>query len=187
MKKIALVLVSAFFLSGCSRLDAHQPLTTSVIPLSGGESVSQTFLSTHDNLGIVSICLRNFERAQIPLHFSLSENSSVIRSLDFSSANIDNTDCTRLSFEAVADSGGHTYVASVSAGPPVKGSLNPAKLSVETSGAGLHFKTFYRQELGSVIRESFAQFIARLTLDIAFLLPYLATLLVLLFLIIKKK
>ena len=173
MKKLFLVFLASIFLSGCNRLDFHQPLTTTSPPLTAGTTVSQTFRANHNNLNIVSICLRNHERIDMPLRFSLSEAGHEVRFIDFSSHNIDNTDCTRFQFAPLTDSGGRTFTASIIALPTQTPALIPLVVGVEKHGTDLHFKTHYYQSPIDAVKESWSQFVYRLTQDLAFLIPYL--------------
>lgn len=169
MKKMLFVMLSALFLGGCNRIDIHQPQTSTVTKLMEGDSVSQSFVAGRDNLNIVSICLRNFERALIPLNFSLLENNLQIRSIDFSSGNIDNEDCTRFQFSPVLGSAHHSYVAKISSTEPGKDKLIPAVFTVEKYEGDLHYKTFYSQPLKEVVIESLSQLPPRARSDWPFL------------------
>ncbi|KKU45876.1 MAG: hypothetical protein UX62_C0026G0006 [Microgenomates group bacterium GW2011_GWA2_46_7] len=157
------------------RLDVHQPLTTSLLHFGQGSRISQTFYSHRDNLDIVSICLRNPDRYQIPLQFVLSEGKQVVRSLDFNSANIDFQDCTKFQFPKVEDSANKTYqveIISPKSTDPL--SISPLILDVEAhtgtdylggvaslndkdTGLDLHFKTFYHQSIQDTLVESLTQ------------------------------
>jgi len=173
MNKLFFLVVSALFLSGCNRIDVHQPLTSALIPLTAGETVSQTFVANHDNLNIVRICLRNPDRVQTSIRFSLLAEEQEIRGIDFNSSNIDNTDCTRLQFAPIPNSAGQTFVASIMIYPREEASLPFTPIYVEKYGQDLHFSTNYYQSLPSTLHESWTQFLHRLTLDPAFLIPYL--------------
>ncbi len=180
MKKIFLIFISALFLGGCNRLDNHQPLTSSVEKIPEGNSISQSFTSSRDNLNIVSICIRNPERGLIPLQFSLSENDREVRHIDFSSGNIDNEDCTKFQFSPILDSANHLYVARISSFPPDKDKLTPTVLTIEKYGDTLHYKTFYYQSLKEAVAESFSQFPPRIIADLGFFILWGAGLIFLL-------
>lgn len=175
-----------------NRQDVHQPLTDTKLLLDSATSVSQTFVSSYANLNIVSVCLRNPARLLSPLTFNLYEgdSSTPIRKIDFSGGNVSEDDCTRLQFEPIADSFDQSYtfeLTSAGFADPVnlKNSmyLEVAHDSNYPDGTGYvdgdpigmdtHFKTFYRQEIGEVFRESISQFVNRLPLDLGFILPYI--------------
>lgn len=207
MKKILLVAISAIFLSGCNRLDNHQPLQSSKLTFTKSSRIGQTFSSHRDNLNMVYICVRNSGRSLIPLRFELkSDEGKVLRTLDFTGGNIDNDDCTRFQFEPVADSKNKTYEADIVA--QLDSKLEPAEVAllrngvyIESHGGGdykdgvamvdgqptqldLHFKTLYSQPLKDVIKEAWQGLIARLTMDPIFMSIYLS---LLIFLILKLK
>lgn len=187
MKKIAILLISSVFLAGCNRLDIHQPMTSTVTKFSEGEAIAQSFISSRANLNTVSICLRNIDRALIPMTFILSEQGTVVRTIDFSSGNIDNEDCTKFKFTPIPDSQGKSYVATISSLPPDKNKLLPAVLTIEKFGEDLHYKTFYYQPLSEVTLESLIQFYRRLSLDPFFILMYLAGMIYLIIRLLKTK
>ncbi|MFH1244006.1 MAG: hypothetical protein V1487_00320 [bacterium] len=153
------------------RLDVHQPLTTSLLHFGQGSQISQTFYSTRNNLDIVSVCLRNPDRNQIsfPLQFVLSEGKQVVRSLDFSSANIDFQDCTKFQFPKIADSANKTYQVEIIAPKstdPLQ--IRPLILDVEAHNGDLHFKTFYYQSIQDTFVESLQQIPPRILADWGF-------------------
>jgi len=186
MNKLLFIIVSALFLSGCNRIDVHQPLTSALIPLTAGETVSQTFVANYDNLNIVRICLRNPDRVQTPIRFSLLVDKQEIRGIDFNSSNIDNTDCTRLQFTPIPNSAGQMFTASIMIYPPKESNLPSTPIFVEQYGQDLHFSTNYYQSLSSTLHESWTQFVRRLSLDPAFLLPYLLLIVITIFLCCKS-
>jgi hypothetical protein len=187
MSKIFLVLLSGFLLAGCNRLDQHQPITSTVVKLSEGESITQSIVSTHNNLNTVSICIRNLERGLIPMTFTLNEGDKPIRTLEFSSGNIDNADCTKFKFDPIIDSEHKTYLATISSKPPDINKLIPTILTVEKHGDDLHYKTLYSQPLREAVRESFAQFYSRLWGDKAFVIIWTGLVIYLVIQIIKIK
>lgn len=151
------------------RLDVHQPLTTTLLHFGQGSRISQTFYSHRDNLDIVSICLRNPDRYQIPLQFVLSENNQVVRNLDFNSANIDFQDCTKFQFPKVEDSANKTYqveIISPQSTDPLQ--IRPLILDVEAHNGDLHFKTFYYQSIQDTLVESLTQIPPRILADWGF-------------------
>lgn len=176
---------------GINRTDAHQPLTNQKLPLTGHTSISQTFYSSENNLNIVSLCLRNPSRVLAPLEFSLHEattSAKPIRTIPFSTGNIDNFDCTRFQFAPIGDSAGRSYAAQIR--PLESEALYPligvyveahngqdyqagdAYLDQAKTGYDLHFKTSYYQSLPAVAQESAAQFFRRLGQDPLFFLLY---------------
>jgi hypothetical protein len=165
MKKILLIIVAGFFLSGCNRLDQHQPLTSQIIKFSEGESISEKIKATRNNLNTVSICIRNPQRELIPLTFTLTESTTQLRTLTFSSGNIENEDCTKFKFDPITDSQGKVYTTTIKSLPPSKDKLIPTVLTVEKHEDITHYKTFYYQSTSEVIRESLTQFYYRLFLD----------------------
>lgn len=186
MKKIILILTTAFILSGCNRLDEHQPLTSGITKFSEGESISLPISPSRNNLNTVSICLRNPQRELIPLTFSLSEGDSPLRTIDFSSGNIDHEDCTKFKFEPIPDSQGKKYLVTVSSQPPSPDKLIPTVLTVEKYQGAIHYKTFYYQPLNEVINESISGFIARLNDDLVFTLFWSLFMLLLIIKLIKS-
>lgn len=197
MKKILVVIISAIFLSGCNRLDNHQPLSSHHLLFSKADKISQSFVSNRDDLNTVYICLRNTTRSEIPLRFLLSDETGlVIRSLDFTGGNIDNFDCTRFQFEKISSSKGKSYTASIETNlsPDLDATdeeLLRYGLYIEAHGGGdylagfasvdgaevpydLHFKTLYTQPLPEILKESITQFLARLTKDPVFFLLFIA-------------
>lgn len=207
MKKILLIVISAIFLSGCNRLDNHQPLQSSKLTFTKSDRIGQTFVSHRDNLNMVYMCVRNTGRSLIPLRFELkSDGGQVLRTLDFTGGNIDNDDCTRFQFEPLADSKNKVYEADIVTN--LDPTLEPAEVTllrngvyIESHGGGdykdgvavvdgvptqldLHFKTLYSQPLNDVIKEAWQGLLARLTMDPTFLLIYLA---LLIFLMLKLK
>lgn len=175
-----------------NRQDVHQPLTDTRYLLDTANSVGQTFRSSHDDLNIVSVCLRNPARLLTPLTFELYEEGKEVplRVIAFSGGNVSEDDCTRLQFEPISDSRGTNYTFSLVS----DGFVNPisAKNSMYMEvaddsnyqdgtalidgapiGMDTHFKTFYRQENREVVRESIDQFIHRLPLDLSFMIPYI--------------
>lgn len=195
MKKIILILASAFILGGCNRLDVHQPLSSTRLVFTKANEISQTFVSHRNALNMVNICVRNPARSLIPLRFILKNSTNqVIRLLDFSGGNIDNDDCTRFQFEPVMDSKNQSYTAIIETNiDPLTSKEDEALLRlglfVEAHGGGdykegvasvdglvtpydLHFKTLYQQDLASVLKESIGDFFIRLTQDPLFLIIF---------------
>ena len=193
-KNILIILFSSILLSGCNRLDNHQPLTTSTISLETiNTKVSQTFKSSYNNLNIVYMCLRNPKSLTVPLEFRLYESTSsgrIVRTLPFNTSNINNTDCTRLQFNPITDSKNKQYLAEVE----VMDTTGIRKeLYIETSSdkeyengtayvndkkanIDLHFKTLYKQGNKEVIQESISQFLKRILKDPVFIILYIAIL-----------
>lgn len=197
MKKIFLVVLSALVLGGCNRLDNHQPLTSHKLYFYKTNDVAQTFKSHRANLNTIFICLRNPDRTQIPLAFTLVDDAgSIVRTLDFTGGNIDNFDCTKFKFEPLTDSADREYTAHIIVKLDPK--LEPraadgyrSGVYVETHAGGdykegtafvdgvatdkdLHFKTVFYQDLRSVVSESLSQLVSRLTTgDPLFMLLYL--------------
>ena len=188
-----------------NRLDAHQPLTSSRLSYAKVDSIGQTFKSDYDNLNIVSICIRNQSRVLTPFEFSLYEatsSSKPIRTLSFSGGNIDNQDCTRFQFDPVDDSKGKVYLATISAKPVGEGREyysvyieahqggdyreGQAYLGTTPTDQDLHFKTFYRQDLQTVMSESSSQLGGRLISDPLFMIPYLIIIIYVIRRLIKK-
>lgn len=182
MKKILLVIAASFVLSGCNRLDEHQPLTSEIVKFSEGESISLPINPSRNNLNTVSVCLRNPQRELIPLTFAISEGQSILRTFDFSSGNIDNEDCTKFKFEPLSDSGGKSYKVTINSLPASKDKLVPTVLTVEKHEGVIHYKTFYYQPLGEVVSESLSLFVSRLGADPIFMIFWL---IITTFLIIK--
>lgn len=196
MKKILLVLISAFLLAGCNRLDNHQPMTSQKLLFKTTDIIGQTFISHRSNLNIVSICLRDPLGTPTPLKFTLLDSSNkVIRSLNFNGANIENIDCTKFQFEPVAESKDQTYLVNIST--EIDSSLTPLEVASLKQGLyieaydgedykggeayvggivsphDLHFKTFYRQDLKSVFKESLSSFLTRLLDDPLFIIFFI--------------
>lgn len=203
MRNALIVIVFALLLSGCNRLDAHQPLTDTTIPLTLESSVSQTFLSSRDGLNIVSICIRNPKRALTPMQFKLYESTSneVIREIQFSGGNIDNLDCTRFQFEPILTSRDRIYRAEVSA---LEGGDPPLGMHIEaysvddyleghtligddTADYDLHFKTNYKQDRSGVISESVDKFVDRILIDNGFMSIYLIIIIFIIYHILRKQ
>jgi hypothetical protein len=170
MKKIILVIMSAFFLSGCNRMDQHQPLTSTVAKFSEGETITQSIYSSRPNLNTVSICLRNVKRELIPMTFTLSQGGSIVRTMEFSSGNIDEEDCTKFKFAPIADSQDQTYLTTITSPTALADKLVPTVLQVELHDGVWHYKTFYYQSMSEVVRESVTQFADRLFSDPWFML-----------------
>lgn len=187
MKKIALIIFASIFLSGCNRMDQHQPFTDGVSVLSPGGSIIQEIESSYDNLNTISICLRNPSHVTMPLTFKLTENNQVIRTLDFSSANIDNADCTKFKFVPVEGSAGRSYLAVIESILASTDQPLTTSITVEKSGTQLHYKTFYYQTLSQVISESVSQFYSRLFLDPWFLICWLGIVILIVFKLIRSK
>lgn len=190
INKIVAVL-TGITLMGINRQDLHQPLSDTRLYLDTYSSISQTFTSSHENLNIVSICIRNPNREMTPLEFAIFESTSSavpVRSLSFTGGNIDNQDCTRFQFEPVSDSAGKNYVAMIRATQPRE--VYPrAGIYVESYAgsdtidgtayqdtkevkADLHFKTAYRERLRGTISGSISQFMRRVGQDLLFFIPY---------------
>jgi hypothetical protein len=186
MKKIILVCLSTFILTGCNRLDIHQPRTSTVTQIQQGQSITQSFQSSRNNLNSVNICLRNPNRILIPLTFVLMQGEEVIRTLDFSSGNIDVEDCTRFKFVPVENSAGKTYIAVIKTYPPAEGVLSPPTISVEKYDTDLHYKTFFYQPLKEVVQESLGQFYKRLFQDKFFILLWGGAVIYLIVRLLKK-
>lgn len=206
MKKIILILFSAILLGGCNRQDAHQPLGGNKIFFSKAEVISQSFISSAPNLNITSICLRNVDRVLSPFEFSLHESTSsseAIRSIDFSGGNIDNQDCTRFQFEPVIDSEGKLYVAQIK---PKLSLLEDPRINIYLEANpgqdyldgqayvdnvetpyDLHFKTYYQQDLKTVVSESLSNFLIRFTKDPIFTLVWSALIIVVIWVYRKAK
>ncbi len=185
MKQIILICLSAFLLAGCNRLDLHQPRTATVSPIQQGQSVSQTFVASRNNLNSVNICLRNPNRILIPVTFLLMQDDVVVRTLDFSSGNIDAEDCARFKFAPVENSGGKTYIATIKT-YSVADVISPPAIAVERYDADLHYKTFFYQPLREVVQESLSQFSARLFGDKIFISLWGGAVLYLLIRLLKK-
>ncbi len=187
MKKIILVVIASFLLSGCNRQDQHQPFTNSALVLTSGGFVSQSITARANNLNIVSICLRNPNHVTMPLTFKLIENDQVIRTLDFSSANIDKDDCTKLKFVPVDNSENRTYIAKIESLTTESDSTILPSIVVEKNDSVLHYKTFYYQSTREVIIESITQFYNRLPLDPWFLIFWLGLIIFTVFKITRRK
>lgn len=191
MKKLVLVFISAILLSGCNRLDVHQPLTSTFIKFDSAKVVSQSFVSTRENLNIVSVCLRSPTRNLAPFRFELWQLSppTLVREISFSGGNIDNSDCTKFQFDPIPESRQQSYLFKIISTDQAEDKLARATMYVEgyadnnyPNGTAmlddfplqldLHFKTNYYQPLLSVFNESLSLFFSRLTLDPLFLLPY---------------
>ncbi len=174
VKRLLLILSLAFFLSGCNRLDQHQPLTTEVSRVKPGDTIEETFLARRDYLNIVSICIRNPDRILLPVTFELWEKGQAapLRTIDFSSGNIDNVDCTRLQFEPIPNSAQTTYTARLKVGATTALTNAPQFLTIEKDAGHLHYKTFYRQDIEEVIHESLTQLPPRLLADWGFLIVW---------------
>ena len=196
MKKLALLLISALLLSGCNRLDNHQPLSSHPLSFAKVNVIKQTFVAHRNDLNMVYICLKNPARTLVPLRFTLTDDLGlVIRQLDFTGGNIDNFDCTRFQFDPIKDSVLRTYSAAVSVvlDPTLTSKEQESLRSglyAEAHGGGdylggtayldglevpydLHFKTLYYQPLKEVFAESAWQFLYRLTQDPLFFLVFL--------------
>jgi len=196
MKRFILVIISALLLSGCNRLDNHQPLSSHILSFAKANSISQTFVAHRNNLNMVNICLRNSSRSPISLRFTLADQSgAIIRKLDFTGGNIDNFDCTRFQFEKIKDSADRLYTATITTNiDPALEAKDEALLRygllIEAHGGGdylggtalvdgvevpydLHFKTLYYQPLSEVIKESWQGFFLRLTQDPIFFIIFL--------------
>lgn len=187
MKKIIFVIITSFVLSGCNRLDQHQPFTDGTLILPPGDVVSQTITASRNNLNTVSICLRNPNHVEIPLTFTLIENNQAIRTLDFNSANIDKDDCTKLKFLPVDNSQGHSYIARIeSAKRETESAISPPIL-VEKNGSTLHYKTFYYQSMNEVVNESVIQFYNRVFLDPWFMIVWVGLIIFTIFKIVRSK
>lgn len=176
-RKLLLVATLALVLGGCNRLDQHQPLTTEIERVDLGSSLEETFLSRRSNLNIVSICIRNPDRLLVPIKFELWEKgiAQPVRTLDFSSGNIDATDCTRLQFEPLPTSENQTYTAKLQIGLLSLPPRTPQFLTIEKHAGHLHYKTFYKQDLSSIIHESLFALPGRLKADWIFLAFWGAT------------
>lgn len=186
-----------------NRLDNHQPLGDQKISFEGSHEISQLFTSNYQNLNAVSICIRNPSRLLTPIKFELKDvQGTVLRTIDFTGGNIDNSDCTRFQFDPVGDSGNQDYLASLTlqidddlaipeqqalkSGLYIEAHAGTDYLAGNAYQAGLelpydlHFKTFYRQETKAVISESATQFQARLFADPVFFVSLLGIFLYLL-------
>ena len=195
MKKLALLIISALLLSGCNRLDNHQPLSSHPLSFTKVNVIKQTFVAHRNDLNMVYICLKNPARTLVPLRFTLTDDLGlVIRQLDFTGGNIDNFDCTRFQFEKIEDSADRKYFATIATNiDPALEAKDEALLRygllIEAHGGGdylegtasvdgievpydLHFKTLYYQPLKEVIRESWQGFFLRLTQDPIFLIIF---------------
>ncbi len=152
------------------RLDAHQPLTSSRLALTPGNSISQVFYSHRDSLDTVSICLRNPDRVLLPLTFSLVDShGTTLRTLPFSSGNIDNQDCTKFQFDPILSSAKASFTATISVAPvDPKAFPIPPNIYAESHEGTLHFKTFYYQSGSDVAKESFNQLFPRFGQDWGF-------------------
>jgi hypothetical protein len=187
MKKLLFIIIASFFLSGCNRLDQHQPLTSQVVKFSEGESISEQIKSTRNNLNTVSMCIRNPQRELIPLTFTLTEGTIVLRTLTFSSGNIETVDCTKFKFDPIVDSRGKIYTATIISIPPSKDKLIPTVLTVEKHEGITHYKTFYYQSTSDVIKESVTQFSNRLSQDLPFMIVWIGILAYVVVKIVRSK
>ena len=206
MKKILVLILSSFLISGCNRLESHQPLGETKLFYKGVDSISESFQAANNNLNIVSICIRNPDRLLTPFTFTLHEatlSATPIRTVSFTGGNIDNQDCTRFQFEPVTDSKGKSYVASLTPTQPnlvfPRGNIyveahagndylqGESYLDFSPSPHDLHFKTNYYQPLKAVLRESLTQFIARVWQDPIFFLFYLVLLTTTTYLLLRRK
>jgi|GEM_PF-2443261 len=206
MKKLLIVLFSAIMLAGCNRQDVHQALGSKRILFSRANIVSQSFVSSAPNLNIVSICLRNPDRTLTPFEFTLhiaTSSSQAIRTLEFTGGNIDNQDCTRFQFEPIPSSQGQLYVAQIK--PKLGLEEDPRSNIYLEANQGddylggqaytddvptsydLHFKTSYRQDLKTVLSESFSNFISRIFQDPIFFILYAISIICLIFLLKKNR
>lgn len=191
MKKIIFILLASFTLAGCNRIDSHQPLSSHKLSYLKSYSIGQKFVSNRDGLNMVNICIRNPSRVLLPLQFTLLDDAGIeLRQLNLDAGNIDNVDCTRIQFEPISDSKGKVYTSIITvmkdSEPDSKYvELTKPSIFIEAHGGGdylggnavvdgqesiydLHFKTYYKQDLRSVIEESFSNFGVRLTQDLFF-------------------
>lgn len=190
MIKAFLAAFLSLFTLGMNRLDVHQPRTSSKIVYDQSSSISQSFISHANNLNIVSICIRNRHRVLEPLQFNLYEattSSPPVRTLKFSSGNIDNQDCTRFQFELISNSKGKQYLASIVRLNASQKKRSPIYIEAYHDedylegtafkddvplNQDLHFKTFYRQPLNQAIKGAAINFIQRIFADPLFFLFY---------------
>ncbi len=191
MKKIIFVVLSALLLGGCNRIDNHQPLSSHKLFYQKTYSIGQVFIANRNNLNMVNICIRNPSRILLPLEFTLNDGiGQSVRKIKLDAGNIDNVDCTRMQFEPIEDSKGKKYTASITVLKDVDPDsklveLSKPSLFIEAHGGGdylggnavvdglesaydLHFKTYYKQDLRSVIEESISTFGTRITQDLFF-------------------
>lgn len=202
-KRLLIILISAFLFGGCNRLENHQPRTNLKFPLTGVSTIAQSFTASHDNLNIVSLCLRNSKRSIGSMQFNLYEatsSSQALRSINFDAGNIDNQDCTRFQFEPVAESKDKNYLAEVSISDPaitlgmyVEGYTDddyPQGTAISNEAPqmfDLHFKTFYKQDLKSIVTVESYNFVSRLFKDKLFFTIYAILVLAILYKIQKLK
>ncbi len=192
MIKSFLVAIVSFLTSlSLNRIDVHQPRTNFKLNYGQATTISQSFISHYNSLDIVSICVRNPRRILEPLQFNLYEattSSQPVRTLLFSSGNINNQDCTRFQFQPISNSRNKFYVAEIKRLKP--NPKKPTSLYVETyddddyqEGTAyrdqqlvrkdLHFKTFYRQPLFQALTQAAHNFFNRITQDPVFFIFYL--------------
>lgn len=161
-------------------------------------------MSSRENLNTVMLCIRNPARVLVPLRFELKENGIPIRTLDFSSGNIDNQDCTPFRFEPIPDSLGKRYTFSITSTALEESELSRVSMHVEAHydssypggtsfleedsplGLDLHFKTLFYQSWRDALQESLSQLVERLGQDPAFLLP-LALAIIFLFILLVRR
>lgn len=205
MKKFCLIIISTIFLSGCNRQDVHQPMTNTLVKFDTAKVISQTFVSTRENLNTISACIRNPARVLVPFRFELWQQDPYIRirEIEFSGGNIDNSDCTKFKFDPVETSQNQAYEFKIISTAEIEDKLarmsvhveayddedylgGSASLDDQPLNADLHFKTHFYQPLKIVVRESWLQLLSRLTKDFAFLLPYSLLLIGICLLCLKK-
>lgn len=186
-----LAILAGIVTIGINRTDVHQPLSDTRLYLDKYSAVSQTFTSTHNNMNIVSICIRNPNREMTPFEFAVYEGTSsaaAVRTLAFTGGNIDNQDCTRFQFEPIADSAGKSYVAEVRATRPREeyprvgiyvesyageDSVDGAAYQdTKMIAADLHMKTAYRERLTVTVTKSITEFFTRAGQDLLFFILY---------------
>lgn len=190
IKSFFLTFISLLTSFSLNRLDVHQPRTAFKPSYNRSVSISQSFKSHHNQLNIVSICIRNPHRILEPLQFNLYEatpSSQPVRSFNFSSGNIDNQDCTRFQFEPISHSQNKFYFAEIKRLKP--NSKKPSSLYVEAYvdndylegtayrdnqplNKDLHFKTFYRQPFFQALIQAVHNFSYRIIQDPIFFIFY---------------
>ena len=191
MNKLFIIIASALLLSGCNRLDVHQPLTSTFIKFDSAREITQSFVSNRENLNIISVCLRSPTRNLAPFRFELwqQDPATLVREISFSGGNIDNSDCTKFQFQPIPDSHNKLYLFKIISTNNSEDNLARATMYVEAYDDAnylggsesldssplqldLHFKTHFYQSFKVVLGESWSQFVARLSLDPLFLIPY---------------
>mgnify|MGYP001594425174 CR=1 FL=1 len=198
-----LMILSGMFLVKRYRIDLNQEYIDDHLLLRHGSVLTQKFKARHNNLSTIKTLeatnpiINNKAANQEPLRFVLKEEQTglVVRSLDFSGANVGEQEKLQMSFVSIADSKNKVYLLSIESlsspsaklVPEIKfsfsrkaeldGGYGMISLAEPWIKGNLAVRTYYKDRLLFLSCDSMIDFFNRLQSDREFVVFYLVVIL----------